>query len=78
MPLSFAEEKCAFLLSRYFTIMEPWVLSKTLKKAEDVNSAEYKATRERLDTVLYLSIDAARMSGKWFNLRPSFCAFFEL
>ncbi|KUF88667.1 Elongation factor 1-alpha [Phytophthora nicotianae] len=44
--------------------MEPWVLSKTLKKSADVTSEEYKATKERLDTVLYLSIDAARMSGK--------------
>eukprot|EP00644_Phytophthora_capsici_P003737 jgi/Phyca11/129258/e_gw1.82.32.1 len=50
-------------LSRYFTVMEPWVLSKTLKTSEDVTSDEYKATRERLDTILYLSIDAARMSA---------------
>ncbi|RLN83134.1 hypothetical protein BBJ28_00006251 [Nothophytophthora sp. Chile5] len=31
--------------------------------AEDVTSEEYRATKERLDTVLYLSIDAARMSA---------------
>lgn len=49
---------------RYFTIMEPWVLSKALKNSEDVTSEEYGATKERLDTVLYLAIDAARMSGQ--------------
>ena len=48
---------------RYFTIMEPWVLSKAVRNSEDVRSAEYKATKERLDTVLYLAIDASRMSG---------------
>uniref|UniRef100_M4BFE3 methionine--tRNA ligase n=1 Tax=Hyaloperonospora arabidopsidis (strain Emoy2) TaxID=559515 RepID=M4BFE3_HYAAE len=47
---------------RYFTIMEPWVLSKAVRNSEDVRSAEYKATKERLDTVLYLAIDASRMS----------------
>ncbi|RLN97887.1 hypothetical protein BBJ28_00023892 [Nothophytophthora sp. Chile5] len=31
--------------------------------AEDVTSEEYRATKQRLDTVLYLSIDAARMSA---------------
>ncbi|KAL4137821.1 hypothetical protein PRIC2_001331 [Phytophthora ramorum] len=58
-------EKIVFFLhdvNRYFTITEPWILSKTLKKSENVTSEEYKATRERLDTVLYLSIDAVRMS----------------
>ncbi|KAL3667305.1 hypothetical protein V7S43_007535 [Phytophthora oleae] len=50
-------------VNRYFTVMEPWVLSKILKNSEDVASEEYKTTRERLDTVLYLSIDAARMSA---------------
>lgn len=58
-------------MSRYFTIMEPWVLSKTLKNSEDVTSDEYKATKARLDTILYLAIDAARISGKCshgFNL----------
>ncbi|KAL4160730.1 hypothetical protein PRNP1_001292 [Phytophthora ramorum] len=58
------EEIVFFLhdVNRYFTITEPWILSKTLKKPENVTSEEYKATRERLDTVLYLSIDAVRMS----------------
>ncbi|KAG6946301.1 hypothetical protein JG687_00016790, partial [Phytophthora cactorum] len=59
------EEIVFFLhdVNRYFTIMEPWVLSKTLKNSDNVTSEEYKATKERLDTVLYLSIDAARMSA---------------
>lgn len=59
------EEIVFFLhdVNRYFTVMEPWVLSKTLKKAEDVTTPEYLATKERLDTVLYLSINAARMSA---------------
>ncbi|KAE8890073.1 putative methionine--tRNA ligase [Phytophthora fragariae] len=59
------EEIVFFLhdVNRYFTIMEPWVLSKTLKNSEDVTSEEYKATKERLDTVLYLAIDAARISA---------------
>ncbi|RLN02806.1 hypothetical protein BBO99_00004892 [Phytophthora kernoviae] len=59
------EEIVFFLhdINRYFTVMEPWVLSKILKKSEDVTTAEYQATKERLDTVLYLSIDAARMSA---------------
>ncbi|CAI5713199.1 unnamed protein product [Peronospora farinosa] len=59
------EEVVFFLhdVNRYFTIMEPWVLSKTLKKSEDVTSDEYQATQARLDTVLYLAIDAARVSA---------------
>ncbi|CAH0480288.1 unnamed protein product [Peronospora belbahrii] len=59
------EEVVFFLhdVNRYFTIMEPWVLSKTLKNSEDVTSENYKATKARLDTVLYLAIDAARVSA---------------
>uniref|UniRef100_A0AAV1VIA5 methionine--tRNA ligase n=1 Tax=Peronospora matthiolae TaxID=2874970 RepID=A0AAV1VIA5_9STRA len=59
------EEIVLFLhdVNRYFTIMEPWVLSKAVRNSEDVGSAEYKATKERLDTVLYLAIDASRMSA---------------
>lgn len=44
-------------------MMEPWVLSKTLKQISDATSDEYKVTRERLDTVMYLTMDAARMSA---------------
>ncbi|RQM18375.1 hypothetical protein DD237_002929 [Peronospora effusa] len=47
-------------VEKLFDIPDPWVLSKTLKKSEDVTSDEYQATQARLDTVLYLAIDAAR------------------
>ncbi|CAI5722938.1 unnamed protein product [Peronospora destructor] len=59
------EEVVFFLhdVNRYFTIMEPWVLSKTLKDSEDMMSDEYQATQARLDTVLYLAIDATRVSA---------------
>lgn len=43
--------------------MEPWVLRKRLEQGDDVTSEKSKATRERLSTVLYMSIDAARMSA---------------
>ncbi|GMF23276.1 unnamed protein product [Phytophthora lilii] len=33
--------------------MEPWVLSKTLKKSDDSASEEYQLAKERLDTVLF-------------------------
>ena len=52
------------MTTRYFTIMEPRVLSKALKNSADVTSDEHQATQARLDTVLYLAIDAARVSGK--------------
>ncbi|CAI5733215.1 unnamed protein product [Hyaloperonospora brassicae] len=57
------EEIVLFLhdVNRYFTIMKPWVLSKAVRNSEDVTAAEYKAAKERLDTVLYLAIDATRM-----------------
>ncbi|CEG43401.1 methionine-trna ligase [Plasmopara halstedii] len=50
-------------VNRYFTVMEPWILSKTLKEIRHLRSDEYNATKERLDTVLYLSMDAARISA---------------
>ncbi|KAI9916757.1 hypothetical protein PsorP6_017945 [Peronosclerospora sorghi] len=49
---------------RYFSSMEPWALSKRLQCSKNVTSEGYKATKRRLDTILYLTIDAARLSGK--------------
>ncbi|GLE05127.1 hypothetical protein PINS_up014115 [Pythium insidiosum] len=44
-------------VNRYFTANEPWVLSKRLR--EDPND---DAARERLHTVLYITIDSVRMA----------------
>jgi methionyl-tRNA synthetase len=49
--------------SSYFSNNEPWILAKQLRNSRDPSSAEHQALQKRLDTVLYLTIDAVRMSG---------------
>jgi methionyl-tRNA synthetase len=45
-------------VNRYFSANEPWVLSKQLRaKPGDA------AVQERLDTVLYVTIDSVRLAG---------------
>ncbi|TMW63844.1 hypothetical protein Poli38472_002785 [Pythium oligandrum] len=45
-------------VNRYFTANEPWVLAKRLRE-----DPEDHATQQRLDTVLYLTIDSLRMAA---------------
>uniref|UniRef100_K3X6P4 Uncharacterized protein n=1 Tax=Globisporangium ultimum (strain ATCC 200006 / CBS 805.95 / DAOM BR144) TaxID=431595 RepID=K3X6P4_GLOUD len=47
----------------YFSNNEPWILAKQLRNSRDPSSAEHQALQKRLDTVLYLTIDAVRMSA---------------
>lgn len=52
---------CVYVRS-YFSNNEPWVLAKQLRGLTP-EDPEYAAVKERLDTVLYVTIDAVRMSG---------------
>ncbi|TYZ57627.1 hypothetical protein PybrP1_003379 [[Pythium] brassicae (nom. inval.)] len=49
-------------VNRYFSANEPWVLAKQLRVLAP-DSPESAALQERLDTVLYVTIDAVRMSA---------------
>lgn len=60
-PLGFV--LCFFLSRSYFSNNEPWVLAKQLRNSSDPTTKEHQALKERLDTVLYVTIDAVRMSG---------------
>lgn len=47
---------------RYFSSNEPWVLAKELRSLSPDDDA-YAPLQARLNTVLYVTIDAVRMSG---------------
>lgn len=49
-------------MCRYFSENEPWVLAKKLRGL-DASSHKHQELQTRLDTVLYITIDAVRMSG---------------